>query len=281
MEDYALLHDLLVTDLRNRYDAREAATIARYVFEDAFGVKPGQYGQAVDSAIIERYNALAHALVQEGQPWQYAVGKADFYGYKFRVNSHVLIPRPETEELVHWLLEQHDAAPRTVLDVGTGSGCIPITLAKKRPSWIVHAVDIDQHALEVARLNAYDLNAPVRFTGFDALAAARYAELPELDILVSNPPYILAAERAQMPAHVLDHEPALALFVDDSDALQFYKAIAAIGQARLRPGGWVYLECNEHHAGAVAALLRERGYGQVELRRDLQGKERLVRGVVG
>ena len=278
MEDYQLLHDLLVEELTPLYDQREAATIARYVFEDAFGKKPQAYKQAVGMAEIEQYNKLKHALIALRKPWQYAVGTADFYGYKLRVNEHVLIPRPETEELVHWLLETHDAKARTVLDVGTGSGCIPITLALRRKAWTVHALDVEQAALEVARENAYRLDAPVKFFGFDALDASRYPTLPTVDILVSNPPYILSAERDQMPAHVLDHEPEQALFVTGGDALQFYKALAAMGRTCLSAGGYLYLECNEHHAGAVAALLRERGYAQVELQRDMQGKERMVRG---
>ena len=281
MEDYAFIHGLLLDDLETRYDKREAATIARYVFEDAFGIKPGQYGQPLKVGDVEKYNSLSHALIHLGQPWQYVVGQADFYGYKFKVDNNVLIPRPETEELVHWILEETDNKNWRVLDVGTGSGCIPITLALKRRNWKIRGLDIDPKAIAIARENAYALDAAVEFSVANALDKTAYTSLPEVDLLVSNPPYILHAEREEMPVHVRDHEPSLALFVDGEDALQFYKALTAIGLARLSTGGWLYLECNEYHAGAVAALLRDRGYTEVEIRRDMQGKERMVRGQMG
>lgn len=278
MEDYAFLHGLLADDLSSRYDEREAHTIARYVLEDVFGIRPPQYHLLLRPGDVERYNDLTHQLVARGRPWQYVVGRADFYGYKFLVNEKVLIPRPETEELVHWLLETAPDRPLRVLDVGTGSGCIPITLRLKRPHWRVAGLDVDEGALEVARRNAYALDAHVDFFRADALDVSGYADLPQLDLLISNPPYISRSEVDRMPNHVREHEPDLALFVTDDDPLQFYRALAKLGLRCLGADGWLYVECSAFFAQEVATLFRQAGYDAVEVREDMQGKPRLVRG---
>ncbi len=221
--------------------------------------------------ILESINALL-----EGKPIQYIIGKAPFYGREFIVDERVLIPRRETEELVYWICENHKDQAPSLLDIGTGSGCIPITIKLELPRAKVSGVDISEEALSVARQNADRLNAEVTFFFADALNWNLDLST-EVSVLVSNPPYVRVGEKSQMKTQVLDHEPGLALFVDDADPLVFYRAIANIGVEILKPNGLLYFEINEAFGSPIKVLLEELGYGDVKVRKDMQGRDRMVR----
>lgn len=291
----------LIEQLTPRYGPGEAAAIARIVLEDVFGVEglpaeasakagggftrrsPGEGGWTATE--VEQLKNITARLIS-GEPVQYVLGQADFFGLKFKVNPAVLIPRQETEELVAWVLEhlknsriEHPA----VLDIGLGSGCIGITLKKKFPDLQLFGLEKSPAALTVATENALRIlgeGAAFRFIEGDIFNYPVWAIFPLLDVVVSNPPYIPNVEKSIMPEHVTAHEPALALFVDDADPLAFYRVIADFSLQKLKPCGALFFECNEFNAGEVAALLQEKGFVRVELRKDLAGAERMVCGMV-
>ena len=278
--------------LLSYYDTREAAQICDWVLEHVSGKK--RIDRLIDKAALltaDQQLRLAEILaeLQSHRPIQYVLGEAWFAGMPFFVNEAVLIPRPETEELVEWIVEDAlnaerltlNAEQRTknLLDIGTGSGCIPITLAKKLPHWSVSSIDVSEAALTVARKNAADLEADVQFQQTDFLDELQWLHLPVVDIIVSNPPYIKVAEQGTMARHVLDFEPSLALFVPDDDALLFYRKIAAFGKTHLRAEGAVFVEINEALGKETVNLFEQQGY-TVTLRKDLQGKDRLIKATL-
>jgi len=216
--------------------------------------------------------------LQSGMPIQYVTGEAWFGEMKFIVSPAVLIPRPETDELVHWILSDHGKQLNdiTLVDIGTGSGCIPIVCKKRRPGWQLYGCDISTDALRIAEKNANTLNAAVNFIQLDILNTEHWNKIPEADVLVSNPPYIPQKEKSLLQRQVQAFEPSLALFVPDEDPLIFYKAIAAVGQIRLKPEGRIYLECHEDFAEQTASLFRGEGYSEVQLREDMQGRKRMI-----
>lgn len=225
------------------------------------------------------------ARLKAHEPLQYVLGETDFYGRTFRVTPATLIPRPETEELIQRIVndstKQQFNSP-TILDIGTGSGCIAVTLALELPSAVVSAWDISEKALAVARQNAERLGAEVTFEKLDVLnfpfsILNRAANRSQFSILVSNPPYVAHAESAAMRPNVLHHEPHLALFVPDDDPLLFYRAIARLGSASLVGGGLVFVEINERFGAETAAVFIEHGFATAEVLRDLSGKDRFVR----
>lgn len=210
----------------------------------------------------------------EHRPVQYVLGESWFAGMKFFVDERVLIPRPETEELVEWAAL---AVSGTVLDVGTGSGCIAVTLARRVASATVMACDVSAGALDVARRNSLELGANVQFSELDFLDRRVWPSMPAVRWLVSNPPYIPFCERGSMSAHVVDYEPGTALFVPDGDALVFYRALGEFARERLESGGGVFAEIHESLGAAVRELLLDLGARSVELRKDLQGKDRMIK----
>lgn len=279
---------MLAQSLTPRYGAGESASIARIVAEDVFSLKksPEWTLTAAETAHFEEIKTRLIA----GEPVQYVLGEADFFGLKFRVSPSVLIPRQETEELVAWVLQYLKSIQLeqpTLLDIGLGSGCIGITLQKKYPWLRLYGLEKSRAALEVAAENADRILAPSPLTPRpsllhgDILNPADWEQFPSLDVVVSNPPYIPLREKNVMPDHVLAHEPGLALFVDDDDPLLFYRTIAQFCQKKLRPGGALFFECNEFNAPQVADLLREMGFVGVELRRDLAGAERMAKAKWG
>ncbi len=211
-----------------------------------------------------------------GEPLQYVLGESEFYGRRFVVRPGVLIPRPETEELVDRIVHTEGGRPCRILDVGTGSGCIAVSLALELPGAEVYAADISDVALETAAENCRRLGARVTLRRADALndLAARFPE--RFDVIVSNPPYVPAGDRAVMHPNVRDYEPSLALFVPDDDPLRFYRAIARAGRRMLRPGGRLWFEIYERAAAGMTALLEAEGYTQTEIYRDLFDKERMT-----
>lgn len=267
----------LIADLTPRYGTGEARSIARIVFEDAFGTKqPATYHFKPEEE--PRFLSIRQRLLA-GEPLQYVLGMADFFGYRFKVSPAVLIPRQETEELVAWVISSLKNAPGhpLVLDIGTGSGCIAVTLAKKCPAAEVWASDISADALALAAENARQLDAAVRFVQNDIREAGSWAQWPDLDCVVSNPPYIPRGESTLMPGHVLQHEPHLALFVEEEDPLFFYRRISAFAQQKLKQGGLLFFECNEFNARRVAEMLHVLGFVSIELRRDLSGADRMIK----
>ncbi|WP_163716342.1 peptide chain release factor N(5)-glutamine methyltransferase [Mangrovibacterium lignilyticum] len=211
------------------------------------------------------------------EPIQYILEETEFYGLNFRVSSDVLIPRPETEELVDWIIKDSPAPGARILDVGTGSGCIPISLKKQLEHTIVAACDISPGALKMAQTNATFNQVDVRFFQLDILNPTRQYLPDKLDILVSNPPYITNSEKKLMQPNVLDFEPHLALFVEDDSPLLFYRALAKFGIQNLKAGGVIYWEINEAFGPACVSLLKQNGYIDIQLRKDLNGKDRMIK----
>ncbi len=211
------------------------------------------------------------------EPIQYILGETEFYGLTFKVNPSVLIPRPETEELVDWILKSELPESPVIFDVGTGSGCIPISLKKNLPNAQVLACDISKESLKIANKNAKINRVEVEFILQDFLNLQAPEGFPKLDILISNPPYVRDSEKKLMEKNVLDFEPETALFVPDDDPLRFYKALVEFGNDRLRKGGLMFWEINEAFGKECVLLLKENGYSNVELRKDLNGKYRMVK----
>jgi release factor glutamine methyltransferase len=275
----------LSTQLLLLYDEREAANIAGWVMERITGFTK------IDRVINKAFplNPKQQRLLKtyttdlmNHKPVQYVLNEAWFYGMKLYVDENVLIPRPETEELADWIVKEVDSSRVTdghpqVLDIGTGSGCIALALKKGLPRANVYGCDISAGALAVARRNAGAQQLDIHFRQLDFLSATARVELPAVDVLVSNPPYIPVKDKATMAANVLNHEPHLALFVTNNDPLQYYKAIAAFAKERLRPGGSIYLEIYEESGNTVLDLFRQNGFEHTMLKKDLQGRNRMVK----
>lgn len=274
----------LTATLGGIYPAPEAAAIAGQVVEHYLNLTPLQRRMQTAEPVArgkEQQIEAAQVRLLRHEPLQYVLGTAHFAGLELEATPATLIPRPETEELVALIIKEQKNAPQlSMLDIGTGSGCIPIALSQALPTARVIGVDISAEALAVATRNAARYAPTVEFQQVNILRAAPAGIAPHsLAILVSNPPYVLESERARMRANVLDYEPATALFVPDTDPLLFYRRIAELGQAFLRPGGKVYFEVNEQYATAVLTLLTERGYAGGQIWQDIFGKDRMVSAV--
>jgi release factor glutamine methyltransferase len=278
----------LLTSLYELYDNREAATIADWVMEHVTGMRKidrimhKQSPLSADrQALLEQYTRelLAH------KPVQYVLHEAWFCGMPFYVDENVLIPRPETEELVEWVVEEmgnkHSETTTTlqILDIGTGSGCIPISLKKKVPQAKVYSCDVSEQALFVAAKNAAAQNITIHFIQTDFLNASTWPKLPAVDIIVSNPPYIPHHNQHSMLPNVLAYEPHLALFVPNEDPLVFYDAIARFAQQHLLPGGSIFCEIHEDLGEQTKTLFESKGF-TAEIKKDLQGKDRMVKANV-
>ena len=274
-------HHNLVEMLTPIFEKGEATQLARIVFEDAFAITNFfRKDELNDQQLTALKKIQTRLLAQE--PVQYIVGMTYFYDLKFKVNPAVLIPRPETEELVAWILEdQPKNQDLRVLDIGTGSGCIPITIKSKAPNFQLAALDVSFSALSVAKENANLNQVEVNFQKVDILKKENWESLPSYEIIVSNPPYIPFKEKEIMEANVLDHEPEIALFVTDEDPLIFYRTIIEFAKAHLVRGGWLYFETNEYNATEVEALFFKAGFFDIEKRQDLQGKDRMVKARYG
>jgi release factor glutamine methyltransferase len=272
------LRDALTT----LYDEREASNIADWVVEHITGRKKSErlirQNKTFTPEEHSRLNRYAAELLA-GKPVQYVLGEAWFMGMKFYVNESVLIPRPETEELVEWVVESQKTKTKNqnyLLDIGTGSGCIPVSIKKKLPHASVTGVDINPDTLEVAKRNAAALEADIDFVLLDFLDDSGWHLLPVFDTIISNPPYIRQSERSDMAIHVVDHEPSIALFVPDEDALLFYRKIALFAREHLVKDGMIFLEINEKLGAETVDLYKSHGFA-AELRKDLQGKDRMLR----
>jgi len=274
------LYRKFLVELQSIYDLSEATVITDWVFEHIANIKKNDLIknplQQVPAPVLKKLLEKKEQLLLH-QPVQYVMGQTTFYGLLFLVNDKVLIPRPETEELTamiinNWRLESKQVS---VLDIGTGSGCIAVTIKKNLPSAKVMALDASYEALEVAHKNAVANKTNVQITLLDFLDEKRWPELLLFDIIVSNPPYIPLKEKEKLDKNVVDHEPHAALFVPDSNPLLFYEKIAKFGRSHLNYNGKIYLETHEDYAKEVAALFKA-NYREVLVKKDLFGKERMV-----
>jgi release factor glutamine methyltransferase len=297
-QSYYTLRD----SLEPLYGLAESTQIARWLIEHLTGwsradllVHGSDAFNAEQAVLFDKYQ---RELLQ-WRPVQYVLGEAWFAGMRFYVDERVLIPRPETEELVGWLVESAGSAmldlrskkyetetgtsyfpnltsDLRILDIGTGSGCIAIALKKSLPQAEVWAVDKSTEALDVSRRNAADLGTQIHFREMDILDPQQTGNLPEFDLIVSNPPYVPMSDMESMRSNVRDHEPHLALFVENDDALLFYRVIANLGLTKLRPGGRLFFEMHALAGHAVRDLLSSLGYRDIELRKDLGGCDRMI-----
>ena len=262
------------------YDSSELLALVRTICCDMLGIGTTAYYLKEEIVLSNEQEARLCRIIkrlQQGEPLQYIEGKAPFYGMEIAVNSSVLIPRPETAELVEWIVHDHSTQQPNILDLGTGSGCIAIALSRQLPHASISACDISAEALTVAKENARANKAPISFFAHDMLDLR--TPLPHsYDILVSNPPYIRQSEAADMSIQVTEWEPHTALFVPDNDALRFYRAIAELGRTKaLRPDGYIYVEINQALGKETVDIFESYGYQDVELRKDIYGNERMIR----
>lgn len=271
----------IVAYIRSRlqpyYTAEEVSALSRIVCCDLLGQAPTDYYLGKDIVLSSKKEQELEDILQRlsrFEPLQYIEGRTLFLGREFWVAPGVLIPRPETEELVELMLKEIPADAR-ILDVGTGSGCIAISLAKALPDALVTAWDVSPEALSVARVNARKLQANVRFVECDVLAC-QVDEVGLYDVIVSNPPYVTEAEKADMEPNVLQWEPSLALFVPDDDPLRFYRRIAVLGRDMLADGGRLYFEINRAYGREMVEMLRTMGYVGVRVEKDLSQNDRFV-----
>ncbi len=272
----------LLFELYELYDNREAANIADMVIEYVTGQQ--KTDRIIHKTIPlnfqqqEQLENLTQQLLQH-KPVQYVLQEVWFAGMKFFVNESVLIPRPETEELIDWITQEikhNKIIVKTMLDIGTGSGCIPISLQKKNQALNITALDISKDALKVAEKNAVNLSADIIFICSNFLDENNWKKLPIVDLIVSNPPYIKQSESISMQKVVTDFEPHLALFVSDENPLIFYQKIALFGKNHLSKNGKIFVEINESLGKDVAAIFKKEHY-EIELRKDMYGKDRMLK----
>jgi len=270
-------------ELGNVYDSQEIASLTALILTGLLDISKAKLKAFPELEIDGWQSEKLENIVQElktGKPVQYILGYTEFYGLKFNVNPSVLIPRPETEELVQWIIQtvQGSATPvKSMLDIGTGSGCIAITLKKHLPDVQVYAIDISTPALETARQNALLNEAEVNFIQADILNIDEGTGLPVFDLVVSNPPYVTPADKQQMHTNVTGFEPHTALFVPEDDPLLFYRVIARFAGQNLHADGLLFFEINESYGQQTVELLKHKSFKNIVLRKDLSDRERMIK----
>jgi release factor glutamine methyltransferase len=270
-----------IQELTPIYDAGEAESFFYLILEEKHQLRRIDLALHPDLVFSEAeivvWNSILEQLKQE-IPVQYLLRKTSFYGLDFEVNENVLIPRPETEELVEWILESRKSKVESqnirILDIGTGSGCIAISLAKNIPNAQVFAIDVSEKALATAKTNAENNSVNVTFINQNILETEDLRQ--QFDIIVSNPPYVRNLEKEEIKKNVLDNEPHLALFVEDNDALIFYKKIAELAQKNLSENGQLYFEINQYLGKETVDLLEKMNFKNIELRKDIYGNDRMI-----
>lgn len=272
-------------ELSTIYDANEISATTLLVISDICSLNNAKVKAFPELEITEEQSVKMAAILTElktGRPVQYILGHTEFYGLPFNVNSSVLIPRPETEELVEWVLQSvgsQQLAAGSILDIGTGSGCIAISLKKNLPAFEVAAIDISAGALETASSNARLNNVDIQFIKADILNPNSEIEIPKSEIIISNPPYVTLQDKTRMHTNVTDFEPHTALFVPEDDPLIFYRTIANFALINLAPGGLLFFEINESLGAENVAILRDKGFKNIELRKDMSGRDRMIKAV--
>ena len=269
--------------LANLYDASEIEALTLMIMSEISGASKAMIKafpeQEISTANVGKLNNILTRL-QTGEPIQYILGHTEFYGLTFKVNPSVLIPRPETEELVEWAIlsvSNGQFAIGHILDIGTGSGCIAISLKKNLPAAQVSAIDISTDALQTAKQNAVLNEVEVNFINQDILNIKSEIEIPKSEIIISNPPYVTLHDKTQMHTNVTDFEPHTALFVPENDPLIFYKAIADFALINLAPNGLLFFEINENLGKETVEMLESKGFKNIELRLDMSGRDRMIR----
>jgi release factor glutamine methyltransferase len=276
-----------IQELSSIYDVGEAESFFYLILEEKQKLKRIDLALNPDLTFsneeIEYWNSILDQLKKE-IPIQYLLGKTSFYGLDFEVNSNVLIPRPETEELVDWIIQStklsfdsdpDDSPKLKIVDIGTGSGCIAISLAKNIPNAQVFAIDVSEEALATAQKNAIMNQVNVTFISKNILETEDLQQ--QFDVIVSNPPYVRELEKQEIKKNVLDHEPHLALFVENNDALIFYRKIAELAQNNLSPNGQLFFEINQYLGKEMIELLEKMGFKNIELRQDIYGNNRMIK----
>ena len=279
MNSKELYRNFLV-ELQSVYDLSEATVITDWVFENVANIRKADLIknplQQIPAPVIKKLAAKQEELLQH-TPVQYVMGNTNFYNMQFQVSDKVLIPRPETEEMTHLVINNYRFEQKqiSILDIGTGSGCIAVTLKKNLPSAKVIALDVSEEALEIARINAIANKTNIQCTLFDFLDESRWPELMLFDIIISNPPYIPYNEKNKMAKNVVNFEPHTALFVPDNNPLLFYEKIAKFGRDHLNYNGKIFVETHEDYTKDVAGVFAA-NYQQVLVKKDMFGKERIV-----
>lgn len=270
-------------ELAGSFSKREIESLIALIFEKLKGYSRTQFLMAGEEKLSKEELLMIETIVarlKDHEPIQYILGETEFYGLPFYSVHGVLIPRPETEELVQWIIQENQFTAPNILDIGTGTGCIAVSLRKNIPQATVLACDISPVCLETALRNA-ELNAvDVTVFEYDILNDRPEIDFPQLDIIVSNPPYVRESERLHMQKNVLDFEPGLALFVPDESPLLFYERIAGFAVPHLSNGGCLYLEINEALGQECLNMLQEKGLTEVILKKDINGKDRMIRSKV-
>jgi release factor glutamine methyltransferase len=269
-------------DLKEIYDEREIKSLFEMVCESVFGLTRTDLllkdVVLLPEGFMLKFDFVLGQLI-ERFPIQYVFGSAHFYERVFNVNEHVLIPRQETEELIQLIYKNTSVTSQKILDIGTGSGIIPITLNKELAESDVWAIDVSKEALKVAEANSKKHEANITFKELDVLNETKWNDLPnDFNVIVSNPPYVLNSEKELMHNNVLDYEPHLALFVEDNNPLLFYKKITKMAIQKLKKGGELYFEINEMYGKDVANLLNEH-FKEIKIVKDINGKDRFVHGI--
>lgn len=274
----AILH--IQSELQGLYPETEIKSFSYLIIEKLTGFSRTQIIVNKNTLFSDKQQHEIESFIEKLKkfvPIQYILGETEFYGLNFTVNESVLIPRPETEELIDWIQKENDrTANINILDIGTGSGCIAISLKHEFPNATVEAFDISDKALEMAKLNAKQNNLEVNFSIVDILNPPETSK--KWDIIVSNPPYIPEAEKSEIHANVLDYEPHLALFVPNNDPLLFYRQIGLFAQKHLNSNGILYFEIHRDAGQTGLELLNELGFNTVELRKDISGNDRMLKG---
>ena len=271
---------LIRDSLSQLYCEQEIESISKLIFEKVLGFSRLQVHlnqhETISSANLTQITEIVNRLIQF-EPIQYILGETEFYGLPLKVNPAVLIPRPETEELVDWIIHDCSRINPIILDIGTGSGCIPIALAKNLTGATTEGWDISADALKVAEKNAEINQVKVNFICTDVLILDYAEQQQKYDLIVSNPPYVTPSEQLSMLKNVVDYEPHVALFVPETDPLIFYRTIAEIAINALKPGGQLYFEINEQFGNETVDLLSLKGFKNIILKKDINGKERMIK----
>jgi release factor glutamine methyltransferase len=273
-------------ELINLYDAKEIDSLCSLAIAEVAGLSSAKIKAFSDLELLDEHlEAIDHILdeLKTAKPIQYILGHTEFYGLTFKVNPSVLIPRPETEELVEWIISSARIGHRAlgnILDIGTGSGCIAVSLKKKLPGFWVSAIDVSSEALNIAKENAESNNVEVNFIQADILSEKFDIENSKFEIIVSNPPYVTMDDKQQMHTNVTDFEPHTALFVPKNDPLIFYKAIADFALKNLEKSGLLFFEINESYGEQIVELLQSKSFNNIELRKDMNGKDRMIKATL-